>query len=284
MRALQNFTSIADGGYVTFTYGCRDPSAWTEASRQFRNTLVLMDHHSFRNDLYPDYKSRRKEKRAAHPETSDIYEMVTNLREFILTEDTLTPVGQVQGAEADDLIAAFYLTYPRVGQVIAIDKDFQQVPGLAKLMRDLGGMPIGPKPVLRKMPKYVRAHLPSTIQTSPEMVLLQSLFGDKSDSIPRLLPSHPTRAKEAWNAINQSKHIYEKYVAAYELYELSFVLNVNLILVPGNQLRNTPISDAYQLFEAICSEQFWDSADFSVLISQLKESMANRLDQLDQSW
>lgn len=269
------FTSVVDGGYATFVYGSRDIGAWNNARLRYRKSIILMDNHTFRSDIFPNYKAHRKVKRDADQNQGDIYEQVQILRKYIWEEDSTVRVASVWLAEADDLVSAFHLVYPDLETIVAVDKDLQQIPNLAQKMVTVHGEPVGTKEVLRKVPLYISRTVPEDL-SSPDLVLLQSLFGDRSDSIPRLLPSKPAEAIRVWTLINSSENLIEKYLTAFRLFGSSFIMNLQLILVPGNPLRNRPIVNPTKLMEEVCTRFYWHPSHYTDLVGEAFKSMEKR--------
>lgn len=276
------YTSIVDGGYALFYYGCRNPSAWNEVKHRFTRSLVAMEGQSFRKAVWPDYKSRRREKRERDPDILATYEQVQELRRFVM-EDAQVAAASVDGAEADDLVAALHLTQPNILSTVAIDKDMIQVPGLARKMVTVTGEPSNPS--LKKLSKYVAASTPK-VWKPIDVVLYQVLFGDRSDSIPRILPSTPKTARLHWLDIRKRGGA-EMLIHARKLFGEQVVVNLQLVLMPGNLLRDEPFhpdGEFNQLAEAIENESYWDPAKFSVLTKRFFGALEERTRNLEELW
>ncbi|WP_306251860.1 DNA polymerase I [Parvularcula sp. IMCC14364] len=132
---------------------------------------VILDHssHSFRNDLYSEYKANRDEP----PE---------DLRpQFSLIRDAVRAFGlpciEMEGYEADDLIATYAVEADKAGAetvIISSDKDLMQLITDHTTMYDT-----------MKSRKIGRAEVVEKFGVGPEkMIDLQALTGDSVDNIP----------------------------------------------------------------------------------------------------
>lgn len=268
-----NIQAVADLGYISFYYGCRNPGEWEIAKYQYKDCLLLADARSFRSDIIEDYKARRKLNRETRPQVQQTYLKVKALREHILQNDFHSQVAQVPGAEADDLVAAFHLAYPDLRYIVAIDKDYLQLPGFnaKQYSATMEQFPI--KEIFTKLPQYVSKGL--TEITPPLIVLIHALFGDKSDSIPRLLSSHVTLAKSQWSSIFSGDSLLSMYQRAHTMFRSDFVTNLNLVVLPGNLLRNEPL-DSTSLIHSIADQSYWNPESWSELIQQALISVEER--------
>ena len=145
--------------------------------------IVVFDKgsHSFRNDLYQDYKANRDEP----PE--DL------VPQFPLVRDAATafgvPVVEMEGYEADDIIATYAKQAAADGRpvtVVSSDKDLMQLIGNGVEMFDpMKSKEIGPKEVMEKFgvgPEKVRDVL--------------ALAGDSSDNVPGVPKIGPKTAAQ----------------------------------------------------------------------------------------
>jgi len=180
---------LVDGGYVSWTYGvdARKASAWDTAKWAFsknNGAIFLMDSSSsYREDFYPDYKSRRRNQYIDHPERLERKERVDRFKEMIRADPTLA-IAEVEGLEADDLIALYSLMYPFQDiTVTGIDKDLLQLrPRIRLFKTDQEEVTI--KTFANRMQKTLAPH----IHTPHDVLLSIAIMGDHSDSIPRLVP------------------------------------------------------------------------------------------------
>lgn len=276
----RDFNSIADLGYISFYYGCRNPGEWEVAKYQYKDCLLLADSHSFRSDIILDYKGRRKKNREAKPSIQMTYEKVKALRQHIMDHDPHSMIAQVPGAEADDLVAAFHLAYPDLKYIVAIDKDYLQLRNFNEKQYTATMEQTAVKEMFKTLPQYVTNFLPDEI-TPQIIVLIHAVFGDKSDSIPRLLSSHITQAKLQWHQIWGNHHSYSginalsMYQRAHTMFRHNFTRNLNLVILPGNQLRNEPL-DSTELIHGIADGSYWDASAWSALIHHALYSVKER--------
>ncbi|MBP2311236.1 DNA polymerase I [Azospirillum soli] len=124
---------------------------------------------NFRNDFYPDYKAHRPEP----PE--ELKPQFALIREA--TEAFCLPCLELEGYEADDLIATYARLANEAGREVTIvssDKDMMQLvrPGV-RMLDPLKNKPIGPDEVFEKF------------GVPPDKVVdVQALAGDSVDNVP----------------------------------------------------------------------------------------------------
>ena len=133
--------------------------------------LVVFDASgkTFRNDIYPDYKANRD----APPE--DLIPQFPLVREAVKAFGI--PSIELQGYEADDLIAAYTHAATQSGarvSIVSSDKDLMQlVTDRVNMIDTMKDRKIGPAEVLEKF------------EVGPERVIdVQSLAGDSVDNVP----------------------------------------------------------------------------------------------------
>ena len=124
---------------------------------------------TFRNDIYPDYKANRD----APPE--DLMPQFPLVREAVKAFGI--PSIELQGYEADDLIAAYTHAATQSGarvSIVSSDKDLMQlVTDRVNMIDTMKDRKIGPEEVLEKF------------EVGPERVIdVQSLAGDSVDNVP----------------------------------------------------------------------------------------------------
>jgi DNA polymerase-1 len=127
------------------------------------------DRKTFRNDIYPDYKAHRP------PPPEELVPQFPLIREA--TRAYGIPALEVQGYEADDLIAAYAreaLAHGRNVRIVGTDKDLMQLvrPGV-EMFDPMKAIPIGAEEIKAKF------------GVSPDKVVdVQALMGDSTDNIP----------------------------------------------------------------------------------------------------
>ena len=186
--------------------------------------------------------------------------------------DPTITMAKLEGAEGDDLVAAFYLENPGK-RVVAIDKDLQGVPDLYYAMEDYQGLP--PNSFWGRRPKYIL----NTLQDEPNhlhVILVQCLTGDRSDSIPRLLPSKG--AARIWRELYVPDDIWLSFMNFSDLYSDEFFLNLNLVLMPGPPLRNGKPLEYEKLIDKLVSGEYWEPGAFEALRLRSLEFQENRFD------
>ena len=124
---------------------------------------------TFRNDIYPEYKANRD----APPE--DLVPQFPLVREAVKAFGI--PSVELQGYEADDLIAAYTHAATQKGarvSIVSSDKDLMQlVTDRVNMIDTMKDKKIGPSEVLEKF------------EVGPERVIdVQSLAGDSVDNVP----------------------------------------------------------------------------------------------------
>ncbi len=124
---------------------------------------------TFRNDIFPDYKANRD----APPE--DLIQQFPLVREAVKAFGI--PSIELQGYEADDLIAAYTHAATQSGarvSIVSSDKDLMQlVTDRVNMIDTMKDRKIGPAEVLEKF------------EVGPERVIdVQSLAGDSVDNVP----------------------------------------------------------------------------------------------------
>jgi hypothetical protein len=169
----------------------------------------------------------------------------------------------VEGCEADDLIALFFMLGVGNGSVVGVDKDLFQVPGLSKVMATHKDVPSTGR--FRKLPKYMVDRYGHP-EEPWEFILTQTLFGDKSDSIPRLLSSKGWEAKGQYASLrgHESKAPSSIFETCYASLGDHFIRNILLVLLPAPWIRRD-VSGLLEsmkgkpeyLFDLIVSGDYW---------------------------
>jgi len=128
-----------------------------------------LSEHTFRTDMYPDYKAHRPDP------PDDLRPQFPLIREAVHAFDL--PCLEQRGFEADDLIATYVRQACEAGAtatIVSSDKDLMQLVGNGVVMFDtMKDKKIGPAEVMEKF------------GVPPDKVIeVQSLIGDSTDNVP----------------------------------------------------------------------------------------------------
>ena len=173
----------SDGTPVNAVYGFANMLMKLLDELDADRIAVVFDYsgHSFRNDIYPQYKAHRP------PAPEELVPQFPLIRDA--TRAFNLPCVEKEGFEADDIIA----TYTRLARedgarvtVISSDKDLMQLVGDSVTMYDgLRGRRIGVAEVAEKF------------GVAPDRVVdVQALAGDSTDNVPGMLGLGETPAAE----------------------------------------------------------------------------------------
>lgn len=194
-----------DAGYYSYFMGSRISfDLWlTSVDWEFLDHAVfLLDTEStIRLEEYPLYKSRRTENRAKDPRKQEITDRVAKFRTMLSSPSLGLKTRSLKGYEADDLVGILSMVDPTAYQVIGIDKDYAQLPTLGTYFLDGSGIPIRLASKFEEgLPQYAsRMILPRP--TNRWFSIYQALVGDRSDSIPRVLPTRLVEARRIMAAV-----------------------------------------------------------------------------------
>ena len=135
--------------------------------------VIACDNRKYwRREIFPHYKASRKKNRdASGHDWNSIFECLHKIKEE-LKEYSPYKVIDVDGAEADDVIASLVLKYSPHGKIMILssDKDFAQLQKYPNVEQF--------SPILKK---YIKEPLPS-VQLK-QMIIR----GDKGDGVPNIL-------------------------------------------------------------------------------------------------
>ena len=149
---------------------------------------------TFRNDIYPDYKANRSEP----PE--DLIPQFELIKKVPLVFNI--PSIQLEGYEADDLIATYAHAASKLGQntsIVSSDKDLMQLIDEKVTMID----PIKKKQITEK-------NVLEKFGVKPNKVIeVQALAGDSSDNIPGVPGIGPKTAAELINQYSTVENLIE---------------------------------------------------------------------------
>lgn len=231
MTQIRRLKTLVDGGYLSWAYGCKPGATMSWATvkgfytRVF-GTLVVMDSTgSVRKDFNRAYKARRAVTRE-DPAKQAKYEMVQRFQAQKLFGDPSIFTASVSGFEADDLVAAILIHYPhlfnRPLKLIGVDKDLWQLPWDRFRMVNIKGQPTNFNSMLKKFPKYIS----EAIKSPSDVLLGLSLFGDRSDSIPKLA------RRDVKTVVLDIFGSRRKFTAAYEIFGSNFLDNLYSAVLP----------------------------------------------------
>jgi hypothetical protein len=225
-----------------------------------KDYLVLDGHDLWRKKLLESYKSRREEKRARDPELVERSDQVRMFQEEILKE-SFPPERQIhiESYEADDLLALMFLKGD-IQSIVGIDKDFSQIPGIQMEATGTDEVYGFTEYKSRKVPLAIQP-----IDTPSCLLLCLTLMGDKSDSIPRILPLR--RFDIYWN-IRLAPH---PFGTGLKLYGRRFLQNILLTLLPPPVLLLESRVHPIELMRLIDTGEYWDPNLFMTLEGVIDE-------------
>jgi len=256
-------TQIVDGGFLTWKYGVSPfYGSWDSVRHNYTSAIIMMDtvEKTFRQRSYPFYKSHRRERLAEDPARQHKRMRVLHFQE-ILRLDGMLQLLEVPSCEADDLVSWYFLWLQNqepdpLPEVLSIDKDYHGVPYLYLYMtREFGTTDpcvIIPFPST-KYPKYA-----GRVRNPRDFLLLQCLFGDNTDSVPRLLPRNVSQSIDLveWMKTQQCP-----FLALQDRLGQAFTQNLRLLILPGPFLRVEPLKDA-ELVQEVELGLYWNSELF----------------------
>ncbi len=175
--------------------------------------------HTFRNDLYPEYKAHRS------PTPEDLRPQLPWIRDVVRAFGI--PVLEYQGWEADDILATLSMQAADDGATVTIvstDKDLMQlVDGRIELLDTMKGRRYGPAEVEEKW------GVPPT-----KLVQFQALCGDASDNIPGVAGIGPKGAAKLIGEHGDLEGLYAALEADVGAKLIKGKLRENLILHRDN--------------------------------------------------
>ena len=170
---------------------------------------------TFRNEIYPDYKANRSEP----PE--DLIPQFELIKKVPLVFNI--PSIQLEGYEADDLIASYAHAASKLGQntsIVSSDKDLMQLIDEKVTMIDPLKKQITEKNVLEKF------------GVKPNKVIeVQALAGDSSDNIPGVPGIGPKTAAELINQYSTVENLIENVENITQKKKRNNHLNKDLALI-----------------------------------------------------
>lgn len=252
-----------DSGYLTFKMAFGNFEAW-QYKYGHGVSIFAVDSRSKRRDLTPDYKLNRNVGK------EEILDTVWALRRQIETE-ALLPLCQIDGLEADDIVACWNLFNPSQ-KIIGVDKDFFQLPNVEYVYYH-NLKPYSFMQTVGKLPQYAQPI------ASRNFALYQMLFGDVADGIQRLLPKGK-EGKQQLDFIMQSiknDHLSE---SLQDLYGDLIILNAKLVLFPFYEWFS-----GYDWFDCWCTGDYYDRVHWFSLYAQIEEcKLENKLSKPSELW
>lgn len=226
---------IVDFGYLSWTFGSHTKRwmGWETAKFQYskrQNCTLIFDGGKLeRTKYFPDYKIRRREKRETDPEQKQRRENVIKFSNEIVLPDANIQWVKYVGLEADDVVAAYCLMYhsdtKKALEVIGTDKDLVQMGDAIKLIKHDGEWV-----TIDNFRKSLQKTVQPFVTEPKDILLLLTLLGDKSDSIPRIaklgIPGLKVVAK-----LLQEENPWEKLELFYPLEDVK--RNLYLTVLPG---------------------------------------------------
>ena len=251
---------IVDGGALSWSYGLIDPLAWEAVKSTYsRATICLDSPWSARQEAFPDYKSRRADRRASDPRVAERREQARDFKDKIAADEQLF-CWEKEGWEADDLVAILYLEARSMGEstrVYAVDKDLVQLPGIHRCLYnfDASERDIDLFQTPRKQPKFWGG-----TRDNRDVLLFQLCFGDKTDSIPRLL------AHLDFGTVHNLKKVENPFWTAYQKWGQPVIDSLLQLVMPSpilhrswETLKDNPEVFLFQLDSTL----YWSHHNFS---------------------
>ena len=168
--------------------------------KKYKDFIVCCDDHShkyWRNDLYPEYKGQRTEKRAKSEINWKEVSKHIALFETVLSEYMNFKVINTEKAEADDIICFLTRKYCNFEPILILspDKDFKQLHKFGDIKQ------------------YSSITNKFVIDDERHMEFYHPLIGDKSDNVPRIV--------DFSEFTKEFKEFYKK--SELEFYNLDYV-------------------------------------------------------------
>ena len=204
-----------DLGYLTFKLAFGGFESW-QHKHGANVSIAAVDNKSKRKELYPDYKKYRNVGK------DDVIRMVWDLRKQVENEKLL-PLCSIEGLEADDLVACWYIFNPN-DDIVGVDKDFFQLPNVNHVLYHTKKW-YEKRAAIEKLPDYVQ-------QLAIEnFALYQILLGDVADNIPRLLAKGKLGKEQLEYIRSATKGQFLRNVLI-DLFGDAVKVNAGLVLLP----------------------------------------------------
>lgn len=242
-----------DMGYASFKLAFGDYYLW---ERKYIDEIAIAawDNTPFRNEVQLEYKAGRSKGK------EDIIEMVHTLRDEILNTSPL-PIVNIEGAEADDIVACWNIFNPE-DKIVGIDKDFLQLPEVFTLYsHDM--KPYHYADVIDKTPKYLQE------LADKNFALYQILVGDATDNVPRIL----SKGREGKEQVQDCLKALDRGDIAdtlYNMFEDKIIENAKMILFPFYQFSDFL---AYSWWEAWSNGHYYDKKYWKHFYGEIKSKI-----------
>ena len=194
----------------------------TEFRERYGEIVLCADHRSWRYDVFPEYKHRRKVKREAEEklEGSIIAEIFDEIHSMwdILNDERLYRTVKTYGAEGDDVMAVLAQSLPGRHLVVSADKDLSQLTRFSNI--DVYN------PIKKAM-----------ADNGKDFYRLLTLTGDPGDDIPNILSDDDTFVDENKKQRTLTAKIKAQLMAAVDVEEE--IKSMNFKHLPASEvLRN----------------------------------------------
>lgn len=249
-----------DLGYLTFKLAFGGFESW-QHKHGANVSIAAVDNKSKRKELYPEYKKYRNVGK------DDVIRMVWDLRKQVET-DKLLPICSIEGLEADDLVACWHLFNPD-DDIIGVDKDFFQLPGLTNVfyhsMKNYNKLT-----AIEKLPDYVQE------LAIENFALYQILLGDVADNIPRLLAKGKEGKEQIKNILfaDASGYLGEWLLAKFGE---QVKINAGLVLLPYYEYGDFETD----WFDCWCIGDYYKQSNWTKLYEQVKDCLGENKVSLD---
>lgn len=217
-------------------------------------SIFLMDSGGVRTSEFPEYKSRRQERRREDPAFLKRAEKARQFRAGLQLPILSLATRTLAGYEADDLLAlqALRSSSDDGFRFVGIDKDYAQLPANTIFLTAALGPHDPASHLLEKLPRYAQQLLERRT-ANRSFAIVQALTGDKSDSIPRLLSSRDRRgnARLLEAALEGDSLTLRSSAALGGPFEWpAFIRNLRLVTLPHPSLLAHPLTGE-QLYLAL---------------------------------
>lgn len=246
---------VADGGYLSWVYGTRDhpEGAWRTARpllTRHAKTILALDFAGakWREDVMPGYKQRRRDNRDTNQHLADNKRLVDGfVTEHWLDDDGLEMVT-IPGLEADDIVALTAAWFDEAIPVIGIDKDFLQLPDLQVYKHN------GYRMTLADFARRLPGRIGHLVQKPSDVLVCLVLLGDKSDSVPRILPKGSRWLDWMASIMLEPDPLR---IAAAKLGQTAVANNVYVTILPCPYVLK-PQPDPIEVLDLVISGEWWE--------------------------